>query len=180
MEENNAVIAHRVIELNGQGRPILEIALDNGEVIDWNALPFVQKERILLALTDDGRAETALRLKRAEAYGTTDPEIANALYQCGSCGHVQWAAILDKGVTPLNVPCPKCKNPLAASVGLYAEGEETEELTNIMASRRLPSFIFRYSTREEYEDAPLELKTYLREGGLYIQKVKQRKNKKKG
>jgi len=161
MEESKNKLMFREEIKNFKG--LMPIPIDlNGKVLDWNMLARKEKQVLKKSLKKQAPKIWA-KIEMSKKIKIYEEPLKENVYICGECNKAHIAHLLDDGPTPLMIECHNCKWPEAKSQGFDIPDSY---------KGKSPNIIFRYSTKEEYEDSTAALKDYLEQGGLFMEIVK--------
>ena len=147
--------------LNHKGLRPIPIVMSHGKTYDWNGLERNERQ-VMKKLLKKNNPKAWAKIERCKKIKIYCEPIAENVYFCDKCNKSHVAHELDVGASPLFIVCHNCEWPQAKSLGYDIPDSYKNSA---------PDIILRFSTEEEYESAPEELRKYLRDGALWMEKV---------
>lgn len=147
---------------NFKGLRPIPVELFGGKFIDWNMLSRPEKQQMKKALKKTAPKIWA-KIERCKKIKIYEEPIKENVYFCYECNKTHVSHDLDEGVTPLFIQCHHCKWPEAKSLGYKIPDSYKGQA---------PDIVFRFSTKEEFENSIPELQEHLEKGGLFMEIIK--------
>ena len=147
---------------NVKGLRPIPVELFSGKIIDWSMLSRPEKQQMKKILKKSAPKVWA-KIERCKRIKIYEEPIKENVYFCKKCNKTHVAHDLDEGVTPVFIQCHHCKWPEAHSFGY--------EIPDSYKGQA-PDIIFRYPTKEEFENSTSELQKHLEDGGLFMEEVR--------